>query len=154
MIPFFFLWDGGATVANTLTCETGVYNVNGQAATFGITGNFSTDLETGVYTITGTEVTFSTAGGSAGKKRKKAIRPVWPNLEELLERQKEKIRNAGQIALQIEKAKMDLQLAETQAQIDKAMVSVKNLEAKLNRIDEEIAQQEEEEMIMLLTLDD
>lgn len=155
MIPLFFLWDGGATVAGTLICETGVYRVNGQDATFGLTGNVTTVMETGVYTINGQSATFSQAGElTGGKKRKKAVRPVWPNLEELLERQKAKIRNAAQIALQIEKAKMQLSIAETQAQIDKAMVSVRNLEAKLNRIDQEIAEAEEEEMIMLLTLDD
>lgn len=155
MIPLFFLWDGGATVAGTLICETGVYRVNGQDATFGLTGNVTTVMETGVYTINGQSATFSQAGTlTGGKKRKKTIRPVWPPLEELLERQRAKGKEARGMSKQIEKTKKDLALAETQAEVDKVVEQIKALEARLNKIDEEIAQAEEEEILLLLLEDD
>ena len=53
MIPLFTLWDGGTVVPGVLICETGVYNLNGQDATFGLTGNVTTDMEPGEYVLAG-----------------------------------------------------------------------------------------------------
>ena len=76
MIPLFTLWDGGTVVPGVLICETGVYNLNGQDATFGLTGNVTTDMEAGEYVLAGQIATFAITGppvpppntGSGGRR--------------------------------------------------------------------------------------
>lgn len=76
MNPLFLLWDGGAVVPGVLICETGVYSLHGQAATFGLTGNVSTSCETGTYQFSGQSAVFptvrprpSTGAGSRRRRR-------------------------------------------------------------------------------------
>jgi len=78
MIPLFTLWDGGEVVPGVLICETGVYNLNGQTASFGLTGNVTTACETGVYEFTGQSAVFPTAprtttGGGGTRRRRRWV---------------------------------------------------------------------------------
>lgn len=53
--------DGGGSTADALICETGTYQINGQAATFGLTGNVTSSLEVGTYVMAGQAMTFTGA---------------------------------------------------------------------------------------------
>lgn len=154
MIPLFFLWDGGATVAGSLICEPSSFVISAQDATFGLTGNVSTPLEPSLFVINAQDATFTQQGGTAGRKRQRVIRPIWPPLEELLARQQALGKQAKGMSKQIEKTKEALAIAETQAEVDKVVAQIKALEARLNKIDEDIAQAEEEEILLLLMEDD
>lgn len=79
MIPLLFLWDGGAATVDTLICETGVFQLSGQTATFGLTGNITTVCDTGVFVVSGQDAAFpqvripipGTGGAGRGGRRRR-----------------------------------------------------------------------------------
>lgn len=48
-----YWWDGGEVLPNVTICETGIFQLNGQTASFGLTGNVTTAMEPGVFVING-----------------------------------------------------------------------------------------------------